>query len=433
MVTAKSPPAEPAPPDVPGYEILGPLGCGGMGRVYLARQRALGRLVALKILCPTGDEPEQASPRFRREAELMAGLSHPNILAVYDYGEADGCPYLVMEYVEAGDLRRRMREGQPMPIECARPILAAVGEALACLHDRGILHRDLKPENILMYGEAHPKVADFGIAVLRSGSGTLTRTGQGLGTPGYVAPEQQYRLKVDERADQYSLGALAYELLTGRKPLGLFKPPSAHTRRLDSRTDAVILRALKESPKERFATVRDLSAALDRALAEATARRRPARTVALGAAALLLAAGAAAVWSRRATTDTTEPAPARPVPAPAPAAPTPTTRLEAPAADTPSPTLQALTRARAEEIWRAWGCPTETLGEALKDDFWMEAERQIKKEVSDRAYHLWEARGRPTGTAGEAVRDEIWHEAEAQLLQERERSKAPDSLAGGRP
>ena len=142
------------------------------------------------------------------------------------------------EYIEGGDLRRFMTAGQPMPVDQARSILLQVGEALTYLHAKGILHRDLKPENILMPTGSLVKVGDLGIAVLQEEAGVLTQSSRGMGTIGYVSPEQQYGLKVDERTDQYSLAALSYELLTGRRPLGLFPPPSRSNPRLSRELDA---------------------------------------------------------------------------------------------------------------------------------------------------------------------------------------------------
>lgn len=269
-------PAGVLPPTIPGYTILQSLGRGAMGEVYLARQQSLGRLVAIKLLGGrfTFEDVEDRPARFRREAELMAQVNHPNVLSVFDFGWVGGRPYLVMEYVEGGDLRRLLEPGRPLSTQRSRAILRAVGEALICLHRHQILHRDLKPENILLHEEGHPKVADFGIAVLRTGTGALTGDGVGLGTAGYVAPEQRYRLKVDERADQYSLAALAYEMLTGQLPLGVVRPPSEQRPGLATAVDEVLLRGLREDPDDRYPTIRDFLDDLDGALAGAVDRRR---------------------------------------------------------------------------------------------------------------------------------------------------------------
>ena len=187
---------------VHGYEILQTLNEGGMGKIFLARQHALNRVVCVKVLSiPAGEDAEVCRSRFCREAELLASVSHPHVLSIFDFGAtADlGLPFLVTEYIEAGDLRRRMSSGQAMPVNQVRSIVFQVGEALTHLHTKGILHRDLKPENILMPTESLVKVGDFGIAVIQESAGLLTQTHRGMGTVGYVSPEQQYGLKVDER------------------------------------------------------------------------------------------------------------------------------------------------------------------------------------------------------------------------------------------
>ncbi|HEV3165281.1 MAG TPA: protein kinase [Isosphaeraceae bacterium] len=438
--------------EVPGYEILRRIGRGGMGEVYVARQLTLGRLVALKVLMPQGeaDTPNDLV-RFRREAELMAKVSHPNILSIFDFGEVDGRPYLVMEYVEGGDLRRLLHPGQPMSANQVRSIALPVGEALAYLHRQEIIHRDLKPENILLHDGANPRVSDFGIAVLRAGSGALTRTGWAAGTLGYVAPEQQYRLKVDERADQFSLAAMAYEMLTGQLPLGIFKPPSQLNRRLSPAVDAVILRALHESPKDRFSTIREFTAALDLCLAAKPARswRSASHRLAWMSLGLVVLAGAAGLslsWRTPGASRPTEPIRPGQRQALRPVADTPTTQAAtrqdptpagkgsspvavstAPPAQPkvqdpaqppkPAPSLaEELKQLRAHQIWKQRGSPTGAKGEAVKEEIWFAATRSIEKELKELAYQIWEKRGSPKGAAGEAVKDEIWAEAERRLF-----------------
>ncbi len=254
-------------PQIEGFEIIREIGRGGMGTVYTARQVALDRLVAVKVLSiKDATHREESLVRFRREAELMAKVHHPNILMVFDFGTVDGQPYLVTEHVDSGDLRQYMKPGYPMPNAQARTILRSIGTALDCLHQHGILHRDLKPENILMRGEGYPVVGDFGIAVFRGFANLLTKSGQSLGTLGYIAPEQQYRLAVDERADQYSLAALAYELLTGQLPLGIFPLPSRLNPQLNPEVDDVLRRALQDDPADRYPKVREFVDELDRSL-----------------------------------------------------------------------------------------------------------------------------------------------------------------------
>jgi eukaryotic-like serine/threonine-protein kinase len=264
-------------PAVPGYKVERLIGLGGMGEVYLARQVALNRPVAIKFLTRTaGDPPDEYEARFHREAELMARISHPNVVTIFDFGAVGGRPYLVMEFVEGGDLRSRMVPDVPMLVGEIRAIMKPVVQAVEYLHSQGIVHRDMKPENILMLREETPKVTDFGIAVLDFAMGSLTRSDRPLGTPGYVAPEQQYGLKVDARADQFSLAALCYEMGTGRKPLGAFPTPDRLNPKLGLKAGAVILKGLSEDPTDRFETISEFGTALDRAL-EAAEVRKPAR------------------------------------------------------------------------------------------------------------------------------------------------------------
>ena len=419
-------------PEIRGYEILERLGKGSMGEVYLARQLALGRLVAIKFLMPEGGaDPETDLARFRREAELMAKISHPNVIPIHDFGEANGRPYLVMEYVEGGDLRRMMPVGHAMSAHQVLSVILPVGDALAYLHRQQIIHRDLKPENILLQDDEHPRVADFGIAVLRAGAGSLTRTGWGLGTLGYVAPEQQYSLEVDERADQYSLAALAYEMLTGQLPLGVFKPPSQLNPRLGPEVDAAILKALQESPKNRFATVQEFTAALDRGLAAtpAVAQRLTSRRLAWGALGLAIIAGAVLAYAAWPTPQAVVPSgdPLITVRHADASKAGPASPEVATLRDVPPPMSEKLKQLRARSIWEARGSPTGPAGDAVKDEIWLEATRSVEQELKELAYGFWEARGKPTGPAGEAVKDEIWHEAERRLYEKLAGKTPPDS------
>ena len=258
---------EPPPPEIPGYQIIRTLGGGGMGVVYLARQLSLDRAAAIKVLASgTRISSVELAGRLRREAELMAKLHHPNIVTIFDAGEVDGQPYLAMEFVDGHDLRHWLRPGTPMEVGRVRALVLPLASSLDCLHKNGILHRDLKPENILIGPGDTPKVTDFGVAVDDASAGSLTEVDQWLGTVGYVAPEQQYRLKVDERADQYSMAAVAYEALTGQMPLGVFKPPSRLNPLLNGRVDEVLMRALQEDRDDRFPTILDFGRSLDEAL-----------------------------------------------------------------------------------------------------------------------------------------------------------------------
>jgi len=230
----------------PQLEILRLIGQGGMGFVYAARQPQLDRLVALKLLpVAAGSDPAFAE-RFAREGRLLARLNHPNIVSVYEFGQAPGFGYLILEFVDGVNLRQAMRSGRFSPSE-ALAIVPRICEALQYAHDQGVLHRDIKPENILLDAGGRVKIADFGIAKLagdRHADVTLTASGARLGTPHYMAPEQiEAPSAVDHRADIYSLGVVFYELLTGELPLGRFAPPSAKAE-LDARIDEIVMRAL---------------------------------------------------------------------------------------------------------------------------------------------------------------------------------------------
>jgi predicted Ser/Thr protein kinase len=239
----------------PQLEILELLGQGGMGAVYKARQTALDRLAALKILPPlVGDDPAFAE-RFTREARALARLNHPHIVSVYDFGKTeDGLFYFVMEFVDGTDLRHVIRSGEVSPKE-ALAIVPQICEALQYAHEEGIVHRDIKPENVLLDRKGRVKIADFGLAKLLDRPPTvytLTDPQQKVGTPHYMAPEQVERPhEVDHRADIYSLGVVFYEMLTGELPLGRFQPPSQKVH-VDVRLDEVVLKTLEKEPQRRY-------------------------------------------------------------------------------------------------------------------------------------------------------------------------------------
>src|SRR5215472_12916359 len=196
----------------PQLEILSLIGKGGMGAVYRARQPALDRIVALKILPPQVATGSNFFERFNREARALARLNHPNIVAVYDFGQAGGLSYFIMEYVDGVNLRELERAGKLSPRE-ALQIVPQICEALQFAHDEGIVHRDIKPENILFDKKGRVKIADFGIAKMlgRGAEPALTETRGVIGTPQYMAPEQVERpQQVDHRADIFSLGVVFY-------------------------------------------------------------------------------------------------------------------------------------------------------------------------------------------------------------------------------
>ena len=245
---------------LPQFEILECIGRGGMGVVYKARQPRLDRLVALKILLPGLEHDPGFAERFSREARALAKLSHPNIVAVHDFGESAGYFWLTMEYVDGVNLRQAMQAARFTPAQ-ALALIPELCAALQYAHDHGVLHRDIKPENILLDPKGRVKVADFGIARMAGDERmdfTLTRTGNFLGSAAYIAPEQIERPhEVDHRADLYSLGVVFYEMLTGELPLGRFPAPSEKSAS-DPRLDEVVFRTLEKEREKRFQSADEL-------------------------------------------------------------------------------------------------------------------------------------------------------------------------------
>ncbi|MEE2939542.1 MAG: serine/threonine-protein kinase [Planctomycetota bacterium] len=243
---------------LPEYEIEGLIGKGGMGAVFRARQKSLDRVVALKVLI----EPEADAgfaERFQREAQTLASLSHPGIVAVHDFGRAGDHWYLSMELVEGTDLRRVI-DGRAITPREALEIVSQVCEALQFAHDKGVVHRDIKPGNVLLDVQGQVKITDFGLAKMLGvrPAPALTRATQVMGTPNYMAPEQwETPLEVDHRADIYSLGVVLYELLTGELPMGNFALPSQRVQ-VDVRLDDVVLRALQKELPRRYQSAADV-------------------------------------------------------------------------------------------------------------------------------------------------------------------------------
>ncbi|MEZ6037924.1 MAG: protein kinase [Planctomycetota bacterium] len=257
-------PAPPSPtelaPHFPDFEILALVGRGGMGAVYKAVQKRLGRTVALKVMPKElGAQPEFRE-RFEREARVLATLNHPHVIAVHDFGAADGWCYLVTEFVDGVDLRRLMALGHLSPTEALR-IAPQICQGLQYAHERGVVHRDVKPENILIDANGQVKVADFGLAKVVTGAVSpvaLTRSTAVLGTPHYMAPEQwRGSGAVDHRADIYALGVVLYEMLTGELPLGAYEPPSRRDG-VPPGLDEVVRRALAQRPENRYQQAREV-------------------------------------------------------------------------------------------------------------------------------------------------------------------------------
>ena len=255
----------------PRYEVFRILGRGGMGAVYQARDSRLGRLVAIKILPQALIDEPGALERFDREARALASLDHPHIVKIHDYGQAtDGSPYFVMEFVRGRDIQS-LRDAGELDLPNALRLISETCSALHYAHLKGIVHRDIKPANILVGedgedGEA--KVADFGLARVSATQSrpladpSLTNTGQVMGTPAYMAPEQEAGQAADHRADIYALGVTLYNLLTGTPPRGAWSLPS-HKLQIDVRLDEIVLKALQEKPEARYQAARDLQVDLD--------------------------------------------------------------------------------------------------------------------------------------------------------------------------
>lgn len=262
---AEAPPLSEVQKAFPLLADLELIGVGGMGAVYKGRQPALERWVALKVLrVAHGSDPAFAE-RFLREARVLARLSHPNIVAVHDFGQNGEFCYLLMEYVDGVNLRQAMRAGRFRPDQ-ALALVPQICAALQFAHESGVMHRDVKPENILLDGRGRVKLVDFGIAKLLVGESrdpALTLTGFRVGTPQYMAPEQVERpADVDHRADIYSLGVVFYELLTGELPLGRFAAPSTKTP-LDARVDEIVMRALAKERELRQQSANEVRTAVE--------------------------------------------------------------------------------------------------------------------------------------------------------------------------
>lgn len=288
--------ALPAGTRIAHFEVIAPLGAGGMGEVYRARDHNLGRDVALKVVPDDVANDAARLARFEREARAAAALNHPNVLVVFEVGAGDGVPFVAAELLEGHTLAAEMH--QPLPVRRAVDYAAQVARGLAAAHDKGIVHRDIKPANLFVTGDGVVKILDFGIAKVADGesrtAATMTLEGTAIGTGGYMAPEQARGAAVDARADLFALGAVCYEMLTGRRafpgetfadslaavlhvdppPLGTVAPavPAGLAR--------VVHRCLEKAPEARFQSARDLAFALDSAVHE-----DPPRGTAVGTAA----------------------------------------------------------------------------------------------------------------------------------------------------
>ena len=262
-----APTLEELEPLFPQYELLERIGQGGMGAVYKARQRSLGRLVALKVLAPELASNPDFAERFIREARALAEFNHPNIVTIHDFGKTGSLYFITMEFVDGVNLRQAMSTGRLTPAQ-ALAIVPPICEALLYAHQHGVVHRDIKPENLLLDKEGRLKIADFGIArmlrieqpeavahsaVPSHGPAELTQQSI-VGTPQYMAPEQRDNpSQVDHRADIYALGVVLYEMLTGERPGATLEAPSRRVQ-IDVRLDEIVLRALESKPELRYQT-----------------------------------------------------------------------------------------------------------------------------------------------------------------------------------
>src|SRR5437660_5254843 len=233
-----------------------------MASVYLAEDQELGRRVAIKLLDERHAQDEQFVERFRREAESAAGLSHPNVVSIYDRGEVEGTYYIAMEYLDGKTLKELIVQRGPTPVRVAIDYTRQILSALDFAHKNGIVHRDIKPHNVVVAPDGRLKVTDFGIA--RSGASQMTEAGSIIGTAQYLSPEQARGAPVDQRSDLYSVGIVLYEMLTGSVPFtgdtpleiamkhlsAVPEPPSAKRPEVPRALDLVVLRALAKDPED---------------------------------------------------------------------------------------------------------------------------------------------------------------------------------------
>jgi len=261
------------------YQITGALGEGGMAAVYKAYQPGMDRYVALKILPRHFASDPQFVKRFEQEAKIIAKLQHPHILPVHDYGEQDGYTYIVMPFVDSGTLADWL-QGEPLPLRQIKSVMDQVGDALDYAHTQGVLHRDIKPSNVLLDERGNCLLTDFGIGKILTGTTQLTRTGDVVGTPAYMSPEQGLGKGLDPRSDIYSLGVMLYEMITGRQPYKAetpmaviikhindpLPPPRVLNPAVPEAVERVILKALAKDRDHRFSTPNEMVAALNAAI-----------------------------------------------------------------------------------------------------------------------------------------------------------------------
>lgn len=282
---------------IPGYEMLNEIGAGGMGIVYKARQRRLDRIVAIKTMRGGPSATQEDIVRFHTEAESAAKLSHPGIVAIHEVGEVEGRQFFSMDFVEGKNLDELIRETSLSGRRAAR-YLQSIAEAISAAHEQGILHRDLKPSNVLIDVADQPRITDFGLAKRIDGDSKQTATGQLLGTPSFMPPEQAIGDKdnVGVRSDVYALGGLLYSMLTGRPPFRAESavatvmqvindepvPPRHLNAAIDRDLETICLKCLEKNPHARYATAGEVGAECERFLSGHPIHARPIGALARG-------------------------------------------------------------------------------------------------------------------------------------------------------
>src|SRR6516164_7132149 len=277
--------ASPQPTKIGPYEIVAPLGAGGMGEVYRAKDVKLGREIAIKVLPASVGDDRARRQRFEQEARSASALNHPNILTIYDINEADGALYIAMELVDGKTLRELLASGEPLPTKRLLDLAVQIAEGLAKAHSAGIVHRDLKPENLMVSKDGYVKILDFGLAKLTETGPTQdqsalptaiaapTEPGTVMGTVGYMSPEQASGQPLDFRSDQFSLGAILYEMAAGRRAFQRTtgaetlvaiireepEPLSQAAPKAPAPVRWIVERCLAKDPEERYASTKDLA------------------------------------------------------------------------------------------------------------------------------------------------------------------------------
>ena len=273
------------------YQIVAPLGEGGMAAVYKAYQPSMERHVAVKVLPRHMSTSEEFVNRFRREAKLLAQLQHPHILPVFDYGEADGYPYIVMPFINSGTLADLLRK-QQLSLPEVRRIMIQLGDALGYAHARGMIHRDIKSSNVLIDERGNCLLTDFGLARMSESATQITSSGAVMGTPAYMSPEQGTGANIDHRSDLYSLGVILYEMVTGRVPYTAETPiaivfkhiqdplPSARklNPNLPEAVELVLLKLLAKNPTDRYQKAEDFVQAIQKAIPDVDTSYDPSAT-----------------------------------------------------------------------------------------------------------------------------------------------------------